>query len=334
MKLLGILLVLGSTACIPPATTGPYAPAGGAPGGGGEVGGGDGAGAPASTTVDLVYAVPEGFSEIRGEQATTVSYAFSDGYSNTSYTFVILPSQPMRGTLSETFQALWGEVITPLFTSAYSPGIVPAPLRRRLSSGYAVAFDGELMNSNNGGMFTTVLYVFTSGDRVVPILGMFGDLDARKGEPIVSAFLETASINGYPPGSFSLFDASELVGEWSTQASEFANYVDRSSGNYVGSSTVAVRQDHTFNADGSYQAYASAYQSDRGFDRGQEAGTWRVEDDSIIVETGAGTTQHRVFAVGTFRGVPSIYLPPSYASTSVAEFTRPRSLGDWFGRVR
>lgn len=323
--------MVGSTACVPPATTGPY---GATPGEAGGAAAGGGGGAPASTTVDLVYQVPAGFSEVRGEQATTLAYAMSDGYSNVSYTFVILPSQPLRGTLVDTYQALWGEVITPLFTSAYSPGITPAPLRRRLSSGYAVAFDGELMNSNNGGMFTTVLYVFTSGDRVVPILGMFGDLDARQGEPIVSAFLESASIDGYPAGSFSLFDASELVGEWSTQAAEFANYVDRGSGSYVGSSTVAVRQDHTFNADGSYQAYASAYQSDRGFDRGQDAGTWRVEDDSIMLETSAGTAQYRVFAVGTYRGVQSIYLPPSYAPTSVAEFTRPRSLGDWYGRVR
>ena len=297
-------------------------------------GGGGGAGAPASTTVDLVYSVPSGFNEVRGEQATTLAYAMSDGYSNVSYTIVILPSQPMRGTLSETFLALWGEIITPLFTSAYSPGITPAPLRRRLASGYAVAFDGELMNSNNGGMFTTVLYVFTSGDRVVPILGMFGDLDARQGEPIISNFLETASIDGYPAGAFSLFDASELVGEWSTQSAEFANYVDSSSGNYVGSSTVAVRQDHTFNADGSYKAYASAYQSDRGFDREAPSGTWRVEDDAVVLATNAGTTRYRVFAVGTYRGVQSIYLPPSYASESVAEFTRPRSLGDWYGRVR
>ncbi len=322
MKLLVVLVLAAATACIPPGTTAPYGSATGA------------GAAPASTTVDLTYTVPAGFSEVRGDLSTTISYATSDGYSNVSYTFVILPSQPLRGTLSQTFHALWGEAITPLFTPAYTPGLEPAPLRRRLASGYAVAFDGELMNSNNGGMFTTVLYVLTSGDRVVPILGMFGDLDARQGEPIVSAFLESASIDGYPPGSFALYDASELVGEWSTQAAEFANYVDRSSGNYVGSSTVAVRQDHAFNADGSYLGFASAYQSDRGFDRGQDAGTWHVEDDSIVVETGAGTTRHRVFAVGTHRGVPSIYLPPSYASTSVPEFTRPRSTGDWFGRVR
>jgi hypothetical protein len=163
---------------------------------------------------------------------------------------------------------------------------------------------------------------------------MFGDLDARKGEPIVSAFLESASIAGYPPRSFQLFDAGELVGEWSTQAAEFANYVDRSTGDYVGSSTIAARQDHTFNPDGSYSGYSSVYQSDRGFDRGQAAGTWHVEDDSAVIDTSAGQMRTRVFAVGTFRGVRSIYLPPSYAPTSIAEFTRPRSLGDWYGRVR
>jgi hypothetical protein len=330
MKPLYAVLVVGLTACIPPPATPGTPGSPGTPGAPGTTG----PSAPASTTVDLVYQVPAGFSETRGEQATTLSYATSDGYSNVSYTIVILPSQPMRGTLTETFQALWGEAITPLFTSAFTPGITPAPLRRRLSSGYAVAFDGELMNSNRGGMFTTVLYLLASGDRVVPILGMFGDMDARQAEPIVSAFLESASIEGYPPGAFSLFDASELVGTWSTQSAEFANYVDSSTGNYAGSSTVAVREDHTFNADGSYSAYASAYQSDRGFDRDAPSGTWRVEDDSIMLETGAGTKQYRVFAVGTFRGVPSIYLPPSYASTSVAEFTRPRSLGDWFGRAR
>jgi hypothetical protein len=46
------------------------------------------------------------------------------------------------------------------------------------------------------------------------------------------------------------------------------------------------------------------------------------------------TMRYRIFAVGTYRGVQSIYLPPSYAPTSIPELTRPRSLGDWFGRVR
>jgi hypothetical protein len=333
-------LILSVAACLPPGTSSPSP--WGAGGGGGAAGVGGGAGAApayaggATSTgggFDLVYSVPAGFTETRGDQAITLGYATSDGYSNVSYTLIILPSQPIAGSLSASFHEMWAATITPLFTPTYTTGIQPAPLRRRLASGYAVAFDGELMNANNGGMFTTVLYLLSSGERVVPILGMFGDLDARNGEPIISAFLESASIAGSPPTSVPLFDASELVGEWSTQASEFANYVD-SSGRYVGDANIAVRQDHTFDGDGSYAAYASAYQSDRGFDRESGAGTWRVDDDSVVLDTSSGTKRYRIFAVGTYRGVQSIYLPPSYAETSVAEFTRPRSLGDWYGRVR
>jgi hypothetical protein len=328
-RFLAVPLVLSLAACPMPEAGGVANPWGTpAPATGGAA-----PGEPAGGGLDLAYAVPAGFTEVRGDAAITLADAQSDGYSNVSYTFVILPSQPLRGTLADTFLGLWGEVITPLFSSAYSPGIQPAPLRRRLASGYAVAFDGELMNANGGGMFTTVLYVLSSGDRVVPILGMFGDLDARQGEPIASAFLESASIAGHPPTGAALFEPSELVGEWSTQAAELANYVD-ANGRYVGDATVAVRQDHTFAADGSYGAYASAYQSDRGFDRGTSAGTWSLDDDSIVLDVGGATTRYRVFAVGTYRNVHSIYLPPSYAPTSVAELTRPRSLGDWYGQVR
>jgi hypothetical protein len=287
----------------------------------------------ATGSLDLIYSVPAGWTEHRSADAIRLSHVVSDSYSTVSHTIVILASQPMRGSLTQTFHALWGELVSPSFKSTYAQGIVPAPMRRRLASGYIVAFDGELMDANQGGMFTTVLYLLSSGDRVVPILAMYGSLDAAKTEPVMSAWFDSLSISGASPPQTALFDPSEIAGEWSTQAAEYANYVD-SSGRYVGDANIAVRQDHTFDADGSYHAYASAYQSGRGFDRESTKGSWSVEDDTIVVETGGKTTRLRVFAVAYHRNVLSLRLPPSYASTEVVELTRPRSLGDWYGKVK
>lgn len=327
------LVAMMMVACVPMGTTAWGTPAAaGAPATAGEAAPGEAPtpGATATGAFDLVYAVPPGWSEQRGADAITLTMAIPDDYSPVSYALVILPSQPLRGTLTETFQALWAEMITPNFTPTFAQGIEPAPIRRRLASGYVAAFDGEVMNANRGGMVTTVLYLIASGDRVVPVLGMYGNYDARKGEPMLAGFFDTLTIAGAAAPTAPLFDAGELVGAWSTQSAEYANYVD-TSGNYRGDATIAVRQDHTFNADGSYSAYASAYQSGRGFDRGTSSGTWRVDDDTIVIESGGASIRIRVLAVGTHRGARSIYLPPSYAATTAPEFGRPRTVGDWFG---
>lgn len=175
-----------------------------------------GGAAVASGSLDLVYSLPSGWTEQRGADWITLNYSVAGPSPTESYTLVILPSKPLSGTLTATFQALWAEMITPTFTPLQDPAIVPAPMRRRLASGFVAAFDGGLMKTNNGGMFTTMLYLISSGDRVVPILGMYGLLGDQS-EPVLSAFFDSVSISGQTPVKAPLFDASELVGKWSTQ---------------------------------------------------------------------------------------------------------------------
>lgn len=96
---------------------------------------------------------------------------------------------------------------------------------------------------------------------------------------------------------------------------------------------IAIRQDHTFNADGTYDAYA-AWSQYGGLDRESSKGSWSIDDDSFVLETNGTSKRYRIFGIGTHRGVHSVFLPPSYASTTIIQFCRPRSVGDWYDKVK
>src|SRR5688572_14068764 len=87
---------------------------------------------PAAATgdLDLEYQLPAGWTEQRGADSITLTFTQNvhpetDFYGTYHYQLVILPSQPLRGTLVETFHAVWSEQILPLFTTR----IAPAPMR-------------------------------------------------------------------------------------------------------------------------------------------------------------------------------------------------------------
>ncbi len=318
MKLLLCAAAIAATACtLPPATTAPTTP--GAPGATATTAGG---------TLDLVYQVPDGWSEQRGEVAT-LSYQYEDMYDKKSFTLVILPSRPVQGSLGETYQALWAEQILPLFT----PGFEPAPFRRRLASGYPLWFDGDDMVASSGATFQVILYMVVAGDRVVPLVGLYLGLDQKVEIPI-AAFFDALSVSGAAPTSDPLFDAAELAGDWSEHSASYADYVD-SSGNYRGDATVATGEEFHLDAGGSYESWFTAV-GNGSASQTKAAGAWSVADDFLVLD---GPDEHRrirIFAAGTSpRGGRAIYLPPNYDAEATPDFTMPRRpiSGGWYGRL-
>jgi len=355
MKLTALAFVALS-ACIPPATTpvgvsppgyvpgGPDAAVGGAeaaPGDGDDATPDDpyqadapsGVAAPAAPTggsFDLVYRVPAGWSEQRGADLITLRYDEESDWVHRHYTILILPSQGLRGSLGDTYQALWREQILPLFT----PGFEPAPFRRRLASGYACWFDGDTMVATNGQPFQAVLYMIAAGDRVVPIVALYTDLEQRAEGPI-QAFFDALTLSDAAPSGEPLFLPAELAGEWNTHAASYANYVD-SGGNFRGDATIATGEHFILGADGRYQAWFTAAGGGTRAFQDNHTGAWTVEDDFLVFAGGDEQRRLRIYAVGTSpRGGGAIFLPPSYDASDAPDFTMPRRpiSGDWYGRM-
>src|SRR5262245_42305591 len=105
----------------------------------------------AAEGIDLVYERPPGWTEQRNEGGITLSFLQNvqegtDMYGVRNVRVLIFPSQPPRGSLVATYHALWAEFVAPSFVTSFPV----APIRRRLASGLACAFDGETMKAKNG----------------------------------------------------------------------------------------------------------------------------------------------------------------------------------------
>ena len=88
--------------------------------------------APGSGTVDLQYTVPAGWVETRKEGVTLVE-ATSDEQTFSSYrwTLLVMPSQPLQGSVRDYFKEYWRDLVSANYDSA----VVPLPLLVRLGDG-------------------------------------------------------------------------------------------------------------------------------------------------------------------------------------------------------
>ena len=194
---------------------------------------------------------------------------------------LVLPGEPLTGTLREQFDRMWRAYVTP----NYAASIAPLPLMTRLRSGGACAFDAQSQAKDGRGAEVTVaLYMLAHGGRAVPVVGVYAGPDwtsDNAAESEIREFLDTARILGATDERVGLFSAEALVGEWSESSSEFANYVTRS-GDYAGDATISASTYLDLRADRSYERTLIAL-SGKSRIREKDAGTWTVEDDELVL---------------------------------------------------
>ena len=144
--------------------------------------------------VDLQYTVPAGWVESKREGATVIEASKDEFYTKYRWTMVVMPSQPLTGSLRENFQEYWKALIS----DNYESGVAPLPLVAEMSNGYVCAYDadGSAKHKVSGAKPTIVsVYVVAHGDRFVPILGILYGYEKQL-ENDMKRFIETARIPG------------------------------------------------------------------------------------------------------------------------------------------
>lgn len=296
--------------------------------------GGSAAGTSQASTagaLELVYQTPAGWKEDRS-RTDSITLAFdqqvqagTDFYGVKMYRLFVLPSQPIVGSISDTFVADWKAVLA---AANMQLPVVVAPLKKRLQSGYVLALDGDQVNG-----VTINLYLVCGDQRCVPVLGMFSRSDSAL-EPMLSAFVESATLKGAVASKAPVYTKAELVGAWSSQSASLGNYVN-SSGQYVGDASIATAETIDLKANGTYKDQFAAVKSGGGFQE-KESGKWKVEDDVLVLEAKGRTTRYRIFARATTpQGKPGLLLPRALETLPNIELGFPRRMlsADWYTKV-
>jgi hypothetical protein len=282
----------------------------------------------AGGSYDLVYQTPAGWTESRVYlNAITLGFDKEDFYDHQHPRIHVFPSRPRQGAINAQFMALWNELV--VAPGEFTPGYTPGPLRRRTTTGYAMALDGNQTTLAKGGSAQLGLYVIYTDDKVVPILATGVDWNFEK---LADAFFNSLTIRGSSPSKTPLFDTSELVGHWSTQAVSVASYVN-SSGGYVGDASIATADGITLEANGAFKAHfvgvgrGMAVQED-------DKGKWTIEDDMLVL-SGKRTDKRRIWGHGTApKGNPdSICLVP-YGNAQPRYFSPEDGINSsWYGKA-
>ena len=245
------------------------------------------------------------------------------------YQVLILPSRPRSAPTAQWVQT-WNDTIA---SGAFKTSLTPGPHRRRLSSGYAVYWDGEQMTTQQGVDFVTVVYLVAGKDRVLPVVGLFrGVWQAHDAdlEQILEPWFETIALPGGPSAD-PLYAAAELVGVWKNGSASVATYV--ANGRVVGDASTYSSEQVELRADGQFDtAYQGTGQGTSFADK--SAGTWWVDDTKLVLRDKRGTqTRRTIWNVGIApSGARSIRLAPSYAPDANATLANPRPWGSagWF----
>jgi hypothetical protein len=279
---------------------------------------------------DLAYQLPAGWSEARLTQgAITLQYVKQDMYSPADYKLHIFPTAGWTGgSITNEFQAMWQAMVTPSFETTQPV----APYRRRLASGYALAYDyvSNAKLKQNGQYTPVSLYLIYTDDRYVAILATGINYEA---EPALSRLFDSMSIRGVPPAKTALFDNAEMVGHWSTTSLSLANYVD-SGGNYKGDASLATGEEIDLRSDGSFSSYFSAVRTSGPAFRDKQGGSWRVDDDTLVLQAKGSTDKRRIFARGTApRGGTDALNLTNYGTAQPRFFSPNDAIGtSWYGK--
>lgn len=293
--------------------------------------------APAATTVDLKHTAPEGWTVKTLEAGVLYGLAKNDFYEKYDFRILVLPSQPLQGSLRKAFVEMWDLHVKTNFETK----IVPLPLVRRLNSGMAVAFDQDNAAKNKQGVqHHAGLYLLARGNRFVPIVAFFfgmGNTDAV--DKALLQIFDAAEIPGAGAGRVPLVDAAELAGTWTESSHVFANYVT-SAGAYAGDASIATVSYLTLNADGTVKATFMAVTAKTRLKEVDE-GKWRVEDNELFMDVGKGaeakTKRYRIFGVGSDEKGGSFLVISDYPNTDQqASLPYPRRSfnGQWFKKTK
>jgi hypothetical protein len=286
-----------------------------------------GVGAPpkpaAAVKVDLRYKLPADWAAKPLDAGLLLARERNDPYDKYSYRLMVLPSEPLTGSLRAKFLEVWAAQIKP----GLETGIVPLPLVRRLKSGAVVAFDQDPAAKINGVVHHGGLYLLAKGNRCVPILSFyFGLTSLKELQTAVEPFLESAEIPGADDSRIAPIDPADLAGQWNTSSMSLANYVT-STGQYAG--------DLTLNKDGSFSKSAIAVTAKQRINEKSE-GAWKVEDTALILTPKDGQVRrYRIFGVGSDPKAGAFLVLSTYGNTDEeADFCIPRRRfsGEWFKR--
>lgn len=290
--------------------------------------------APVAGTVDLKYTTPPGWTTRTLDGGVLLENIKDEGSYKVVYRVLILPSQPLEGSLRKTFLELW----TSQIKATLETTIVPVPLVRRLKSGMAVAFDQDpAAKTKEGVKHHGGLYLLARGKRCVPVLGLYFNMgNTDELEKALGVLFESAEIPGAGTDKVALLDPAELPGEWSVSSSSLANYVT-ASGAYAGDASIAVGSGLHLNKDETFKKSLIAITKDRRLKELSE-GTWKVDDNELVLlEKGAAGPgkRYRIFGVGGDEKGGTFLVLSSYADTAQqADLTSPRRLfgGEWHKR--
>jgi hypothetical protein len=177
-----------------------------------------------SQEVELRYRAPAGWTAKPLEGGVFLERSKNEEYEKYIFRVVILPSEPLRDSLRETYLAKWAEIVKP----ALETELAPLPLMHRLESGTAIAYDMDSRaKTQEGQEVSGGLYLVARGNRVVPIfVALFGSERGRPSlEAELTALLESAEIPGAGSEKTPIYSHNDLVGEWSASSASLASYV-------------------------------------------------------------------------------------------------------------
>jgi hypothetical protein len=184
------------------------------------------------------------------------------------------------GSITAEFQAVWKTLVTP------SHEVAPpaAPYRRRLASGYALAYDHAASVS---------LYLIYTDDRYVAIVATGMTVDA---EPALAKLFDAMTIRGVPPSKTPLFDIKEIANHWSTLSVAVAT---RKSD--PGPPNNLPGEEFLLEPKGHFESYVIGVRPSTGaLFRDSQSGLWRIEDDVLATENNShGIDRRRIWASGS-----------------------------------
>jgi hypothetical protein len=251
--------------------------------------------APASGTVDLQYKVPAGWVETKKQGATVIEATKDDFYTKYRWTLVVMPSQPLHGSLRENFKDYWKALIT----ANYDSDAVPLPLFVRLSDGYACAFDADsgAKHKVSGARPRIVsVYLVAHGDRFVPILAILYGYEKQL-DIDMDRFLTTATIPKSSGAKIPLFSNAEVVGDWSEGSTSIASYVT-ASGAYAGDASIYTASSFHLNPNGTFKHFMMGIQGSTHI-KEQTEGTWRLKDNELVLTHAKGVDRYSLLGCGS-----------------------------------
>jgi hypothetical protein len=277
--------------------------------------------APTSGKADLQYTTPPGWTTKQVNGFLTLQKV---RLGNSVQTLLILPSEPLKGSLREAFRSYWKAYVS----DHYETTIAPLPMVARLHSGYACAYDADISAKYKGARVKAALYLIAQGGRVVPILSSVDAFVSEPGEDI-EQLLQSARIPGASAAKVPLFSAPEIAGDWGTTSSTMADYVNYR-GDYAGDASITTAYGFTLASNGTFKTVFIGLTGTVRI-RERDEGKWKVEDGDLILQ-GKETRKFDILGYGSDSKVGRYLVLGNYANIKEkVNFANPRGLygGKW-----